>query len=227
MAQLIDTSIDGTLSVSENIILNNAETSIQGINPNDGVVKNLIGMSAYGNTVIGYGNYADGTGDTNIYGDKINFYTNGDTITSGDVPFGMHALSVGCSSQLSLSTSSKKITCGTVYSNSLAVTSGVLEASGGGIKVLRKGRYLVSGVIYGSEMTVGNALCGAIYIGTSATAGSFAQTADRTYTSAVIPPRVLSVNANVELYLYAYNVNSATGIVGANNNTLLTVVALD
>lgn len=157
----------------------------------------------------------------------IGYGTDGSTITAGDVPFGLHALTVGCSSELSLSTAAGKVTCGRVYSNVNAVTSGVLEASDGGIKVLRKGRYLVSASVYCSNMTAGNAVCAAIYQGTSATAGAFAQTAGRTYTTVSLPPRVLSLAAGEIFYLYAYNINSATGIIEASNNTLLTVIAID
>ena len=171
------------------------------------------------NSATGYMEFTDAAGYV--------FKSTTKTITSGAVPFGMHALTVGCSVEKSLSTSISKVTCGTVYSNNNAVTSGVLSASNGGIKVLRSGRYLVCATIYVTSTSVGTGLSGAIYTDSAATAQNYVQTGSRTYTNIPLVPRVLSVSAGATIYLYARNINEAVGTVTADNSTLLTVVALD
>lgn len=157
----------------------------------------------------------------------IGYGIDGSTITAGDVPFGLHALTVGCSSELSLSTSYQKIACDNIYENNNAVTSGILEARFGGIKVLRKGRYLVSGAITATGLTVGSGLYGTIYKDSSNTSAQYAQTGSRSYTSVILAPKVISCDEGATFYLYASNPNSATGEVSANNSTLLTVMAID
>lgn len=205
-------------------VLENIPLNYDGTN----VMQRFVATSSY-EDINGAEFYRAGDGTEWLFGWRktIGYGTDGNTITAGNVPFGLHALTVGCSSELSLSTAAGKVTCGRVYSNVNAVTSGILEASDGGIKVLRKGRYLVSASVYGSSMTAGDALSAAIYQGTRATAGAYAQTAGRTYTTVSIPPRVLSLAAGETFYLYTYNINSATGIIEASNNTLLTVIAID
>lgn len=205
-------------------VLENIPLNYDGTN----VMQRFVATSSY-EDINGAEFYRVGNGTEWLFGWRktIGYGTDGSTITAGNVPFGLHALTVGCSVEKALSTAAGKVTCGRVYSNTNAVTSGILEARNGGIKVLRRGRYLVSASVYGSNMTVGDALSAAIYQGTSATAGAYAQTAGRTYTTVSIPPRVLSLAAGETFYLYAYNINSATGIIEASNNTLLTVIAID
>lgn len=177
--------------------------------------------------LLGYGGYAESIGGTGIYGNEINFFTKGKTIVPHSVPFGIHALTVGCSEQLTLSTSYKKATLGNVYGNDNQVTTGVLEAYNGGIRVLRKGRYLVSAILYAESMTAGNILCGNIYLNDVDTWTVYINTGDRTYTSLAIPPKVMSADANSIFCLHAKNYHSATGKVLATHATSLTVVAID
>lgn len=70
MAQLRDSTIDGNLSVTGDVVLH-TDKGIHGINPNTGEVSNMLHMSNYGNTVIGYDNYANQNGNTHIYGNDV------------------------------------------------------------------------------------------------------------------------------------------------------------
>lgn len=76
MAQLKTTHING------NIFFSAPESSIYGINPNS--QKPLVGFtpqSGSGNTVIGWGNYEEGVGNTNIYaGDNVSLISKKDIL---------------------------------------------------------------------------------------------------------------------------------------------------
>lgn len=55
------------------------DVSIRGITT-DGTFLNMLGMSTSNNTILGYGGYANEIGQTNIYGNNIQFYTKNDII---------------------------------------------------------------------------------------------------------------------------------------------------
>lgn len=83
MAQLKDSTIDGNLQVTRNIILNTADNGVQGIHPDTGEASRLIYMSQYGNTVIGYDGFISQNGNTNIYGKDITIHV----ASAGDSSF--------------------------------------------------------------------------------------------------------------------------------------------
>lgn len=231
MAKLLSSEINGDLTVYNNIetegsvTLHTPETTgIKGVHPVDGYPKDMLNMSVYGNTTVGYGNYADETGDTDIYGENVKFYTKGTTVTTNGVPFGIHALTVGCSQELALTSTKQKVICDNVHSNGNEVSTGILEAYDGGIRVSRKGRYLVSGSAHVVNTTAGSALEMAVYTNEDATAEVLAQTGAGTAVTAVQPLKVLSVNEGTVFYLYA---SAPTGSIQADNKTILTVMAID
>lgn len=210
-----------------NMFFKNNGNYIAGITKDGKILGMFTPVTDNNMCLLGYGGYAESIGGTGIYGNEINFFTKGKTIVPHSVPFGIHALTVGCSEQLTLSTSYKKATLGNVYGNDNQVTTGVLEAYNGGIRVLRKGRYLVSAILYAESMTAGNILCGNIYLNDVDTWTVYINTGDRTYTSLAIPPKVMSADANSIFCLHAKNYHSATGKVLATHATSLTVVAID
>lgn len=74
MAQLRDSTIDGNLEVTGNIILKNNNNGIQSVHPETGEINSLIYMSTYGNTVVGYDGYENKNGNTHIYGNDLYNY---------------------------------------------------------------------------------------------------------------------------------------------------------
>lgn len=74
MAQLKDSRVDGNLSISGDITLENSNRGIWGIHPETGEVSRIIHMSQYGNTIVGYGGYENQDANTHIYGNDIAHY---------------------------------------------------------------------------------------------------------------------------------------------------------
>ena len=70
MAQLKDTTIDGTLDISSNITLQTG-MNVLGVHPTTGEAQSLISMSSNGNTIVGYHGYANQNGNSHIYGDNV------------------------------------------------------------------------------------------------------------------------------------------------------------
>lgn len=68
MAQLKDTTIDGTLETTSHIILGH---NLYGIHPTTSENYQILSLSTSGNTVVGYDGYSKQNGRTNIYGDDI------------------------------------------------------------------------------------------------------------------------------------------------------------
>lgn len=56
------------------------DKSIRGVTVDDQVL-NMLGLSAYNNIILGYGGYSAGVGVTNIYGNKLQFFTKDPTAT--------------------------------------------------------------------------------------------------------------------------------------------------
>lgn len=82
MAQLRDSTIDGNLDITGDITLKTNETGIQSIHPDTGVVTDMLHMSVYGNTIIGYDGYKNRNGNTHVYGNDIVHY-----VASSDANF--------------------------------------------------------------------------------------------------------------------------------------------
>ena len=82
MAQLKDSTIDGSLEVVGNIILKTIEEGIQCVHPDTGIANRLIHMSEYGNTIVGYDGYRNQDGNTHLYGNDVACY-----IASADANF--------------------------------------------------------------------------------------------------------------------------------------------
>lgn len=80
MAQLKDSTIDGNLEVTGNIVLKTNNKNIQGIHPETGEVVDMLSISNYGNTIVGYDGYANKNGNSYIYGnDVVNYIASADT----------------------------------------------------------------------------------------------------------------------------------------------------
>lgn len=135
------------------------------------------------------------------------------------MPIRQHFRCCSCSTALTLGTSAKKVTLGTTQNYSTTLT----EASGGGIKCTKAGAVMVSGTVYATGMTAGNALIAQIYKGTSELPLASAQTGTKQYVACHVSTRTILVNAGDVIYLYAYNMNAATGTVNADARTQLTV----
>ena len=74
MAQLKDTTIEGNLNVTNDIILKNSNQGVQGVHPETGETSKMVHMSEYGNTVIGHDGYINENGNSHIYGNDIVHY---------------------------------------------------------------------------------------------------------------------------------------------------------
>lgn len=74
MAQLKDSTIDGNLDITGNVILKANEFGVKGIHPNTSETADLLSMSSYGNTVLGYSGYENQNGNSHIYGNDIVHY---------------------------------------------------------------------------------------------------------------------------------------------------------
>lgn len=82
MAQLRDSTIDGNLEVTGDIILKTTDKCISGIHPETGEVSSILHMSVHGNTVLGYDGYTGQNGNSHIYGNDIACY-----VASADANF--------------------------------------------------------------------------------------------------------------------------------------------
>lgn len=74
MAQLKDSTIDGNLEITGDIILKSSEKAVQSVHPETGETARIIYMSGNGNTVVGYDGYTHGNGNSHIYGNDIYNY---------------------------------------------------------------------------------------------------------------------------------------------------------
>lgn len=74
MAQLRDSTIDGNLEITGNVILRARDKGIQGVHPETGEATSMIYTSIYGNTVVGYSGYINKNGDSHIYGNDVVHY---------------------------------------------------------------------------------------------------------------------------------------------------------
>lgn len=91
MAQLKDSTIDGNLDVTGNMILKTNGRGVHGIHPETGNTSSMLSMNSSGNTLVGYGGYTNKNGNSHICGDDIlHFVASADTnyrpyYRSGDV----------------------------------------------------------------------------------------------------------------------------------------------
>lgn len=83
MAQLRDSIVDGNLEVTGNIILKTNNNSIKGVRPETGEVANLVQMSNYGHTLLGYDGYKNKNGNSHVCGNDIVNYV----ASAGDVSY--------------------------------------------------------------------------------------------------------------------------------------------
>lgn len=79
MAQLKDTVISGNLNVAKSVILATNDNALQGVTT-DGKVTKLVQMSGNNDTLIGYGNYVNKSGNSHICGNDIKHFV----ATAGD-----------------------------------------------------------------------------------------------------------------------------------------------
>ena len=74
VAQLRDSTIDGNLEVTGDIILKTNDMSIKGVHPDTGGITDMLHLSVNGNTVVGYDGYKNKSGNTYIYGNDVAHY---------------------------------------------------------------------------------------------------------------------------------------------------------
>ncbi len=74
MAQLKDSTIDGNLGITGDILLKTNETGIKTVHPESGEASRMLHMSQYGNTIIGYDGYTNQNGNTHVYGNDVVHY---------------------------------------------------------------------------------------------------------------------------------------------------------
>ena len=72
MAQLKDTTVNGILEATSNMILNG---KLYGIHPDTEEKSNMIYMGSTGNTIVGYGGYVNKNGNTYMYGEDVGIYS--------------------------------------------------------------------------------------------------------------------------------------------------------
>jgi hypothetical protein len=82
VAQLRDSLIDGKLEITGDLVLKTNDKGVFGIHPDTGVVTNMLHISEYGNTVLGYDGYQNRNGESHIYGNDIVHY-----VASADTDF--------------------------------------------------------------------------------------------------------------------------------------------
>lgn len=82
MAQLRDSTIDGNLEITGDVIFKVGDNGVRGIHPETGETVRMIHTSVHGNTVVGYDNYVNKNGNTHIYGNDVAHY-----IASADANF--------------------------------------------------------------------------------------------------------------------------------------------
>lgn len=83
MAQLRDSMVSGNLEVTGDIILKTNNNALQGIHPDAGEVMNLIQMSNYGDTLVGYDGFVNKNSDSHICGNDIHNFV----AAAGDVNY--------------------------------------------------------------------------------------------------------------------------------------------
>ena len=71
MAQLRDSTIDGNLEVTGDVIIKEVNNGLYCIHPETGVQSAMVHMNPYGNTVIGYDGYANQNGNSFVCGNDI------------------------------------------------------------------------------------------------------------------------------------------------------------
>lgn len=79
MAKLKDTNINGALEVTGGVTLGHKMT-IRGTTTDGSIRENLQPCNQSNNCVIGWGNYSNNDGDTNIYGASVNVTTQENSI---------------------------------------------------------------------------------------------------------------------------------------------------
>jgi hypothetical protein len=74
MAQLKDSTIDGNLSITGNVILKTNNRGIRSIHPETGEIMAVLNVSELGNTIIGYNGYTNQNGNSHIYGNDVSLF---------------------------------------------------------------------------------------------------------------------------------------------------------
>lgn len=82
MAQLRDSTIDGNLEITGDIILKGNDKSIHGVNHETSEIIDILHVDTNGNTTVGYDGYKNKNGDTHICGNDVSHY-----VASADADF--------------------------------------------------------------------------------------------------------------------------------------------
>lgn len=234
MAQLKDTTISGDIEVTGSLnldgVINLASNNtgrIYGVGT-DGTVRDAFcPYDTADNLILGYGGYLDAVGQTNIYGNEVEFFANGGTIES-NVPFRNHMYMCYRSSSLgsrSHTASYKPLSIDTM----LADTSLGLFSSGSytvngvtytGIKCNKDGMVLAWASCYNSGLTAYDTVGCCIYKNNVQYGGSRVS-ATKANVSALSPLRPFSVSEGDVLLLGCCNFTAARGAAESGSSTLL------
>lgn len=156
----------------------------------------------------------------NIEIQAMNLNLKSDTVIRTTMPIRQHFRCQRCGTALTLGTDLKKVPMGTVQNYS----GGLLTVSNGGVKCEVDGVVEVSATVYATGMTALNTLAACYSKNNSKYEVSVAHTnGSRTYACCHLQTRTMLVNAGDVIYLYAQNLNAATGTVNADERTQLTI----
>lgn len=178
----------------------------------------------YNSVLVGYGNYSANIGSTDIYGYDINILSKGGITTN--VPVMSHAITVNCSTALTLTNALQTVKMGNLYQQS--GETGLFTVSNGTVVCNRTGKVLAFASVYATGMAVGDTLQVGIYrngnvVGYSAYVNSGAAK----YSLAHTAPKVMPVSAGAVISLQARNYTQKGGSIAANAGTMLTIMYLE
>lgn len=234
MAQLKDTTISGDIEVTGGLTLNGAINlasnntgRIYGVGT-DGTMRDAFcPYDLADNLILGYGGYLDGVGQTNIYGNEVEFFANTGTIDS-NVPFRNHMYMCYRGGSLTSRTHSSAYSPLSV-NTMLADTSNGLFSSGScnvggttytGIKCNKAGMVLAWAYVYNTGLTAGDVVACCIYKNDTQYQGERIGSAKTTVT-AFAPLRPFSVSEGDVLLLGCCNITAARGNAETGASTLL------
>lgn len=178
----------------------------------------------YNSVLVGYGNYSANIGSTDIYGYSMNLVSKGSITTN--VPVMSHAITVSCSTALTLTNALQTVTMGKLYLQS--GESGLFTVSNGAVVCNRAGKALVFSSAYASGLTAGDTIQAGVYKNGSVVGyAAYVNSGTAKYALAHTAPKVITVSAGDKLTLQARNYTQEGGSIAANTATVLTVMYLE
>ena len=179
----------------------------------DGTERNLMGLNASNNLLVGWDLYDKALGNLVLYGNNIRFNSNGGFyVNNVETALAFSAITVHTSATQTLTTSAAKISMATQFSK----RGDAFSLSNGGVLCNKACTVEISGNLYvGSGLTSNDYVIVQAYIN-STNMGTVGYA--RTTTTAAhipIPSVVMDVEEGDYIYLYAYNSVGARGAMGA------------